>query len=67
LRATPNDPSEALGSGNYGISGLLLGCMARKWHFPAVPQKPTSRKILDQRVANFEKCCDCNGKELPNG
>jgi len=28
LRATPNDPSEALGSGNYAISALLLRCMS---------------------------------------
>ena len=26
-----------------------------------------SRKILDQRVANLEKCCDCKGKGPPNG
>jgi hypothetical protein len=26
-----------------------------------------SRKILDQQVANLEKCSDCKGKELSNG
>ena len=26
-----------------------------------------SRKILDQRVANLERWCDCKGKGLPNG
>jgi hypothetical protein len=26
-----------------------------------------SSKILDQRVANLEKCRDCKGKGLPNG
>jgi hypothetical protein len=26
-----------------------------------------SRKILDQRVANLENCCDCKRKGLPNG
>jgi hypothetical protein len=25
-----------------------------------------SRKFLDQRVANLEKCSDCKGKGLPN-
>jgi hypothetical protein len=26
-----------------------------------------SRKILDERVANLEKCSDCRDKGLPNG
>jgi len=49
LRATPNDPSEALGSGNYAISAFLLRCMS-----PEVALKrravPLARGLLTEPV-----------------